>query len=37
MKASGSLLSSLEPAAGPYPEPHESSAHPPTILLYDQF
>jgi hypothetical protein len=29
------MLSSLEPATGPYTEPYESNPHPSTILLYD--
>jgi len=32
MESEGSLSCSQEPASGPYPEPDESSSHPPNLF-----
>jgi hypothetical protein len=37
MEPEGSLLCSQQPATVPYPEPDESSPHPPTIFPQDSF
>jgi hypothetical protein len=37
MKTEGSLSCSQEPATGPYSEPDESNAHPPTLFPRTEF
>jgi hypothetical protein len=37
MEPEASLLCSLQPATGPWPEPDKSSPHLPTLFPYDPF